>query len=73
MPAAMTIEEARERLTSAQIRWSQARANWLNDDGSDVPGEAANRWEWAQAQRALAAAEATLAEAVAANTRETRR
>jgi hypothetical protein len=66
----MTIDEASERLVTARIRWSQARTAWLDDDGSDIPGEAANRWEWAQAQRALAAAEAELAEAIAASADE---
>jgi len=67
MQAAMTIAEARERLVTARIRWNQARTAWLDDDGSDVAGEATNRWEWAQAQRARDAAEAELAEAIAAN------
>ena len=70
MQTAMTIPEARERLFIARVRWNQARAAWLDDDGSDIPGEATNRWEWAQAQRALAAAEAELAEAIAASTDE---
>ena len=64
MPGAMTIDEARERLVTARIRWNQARAAWLDDDGSDIPGEATNRWEWAQARRAIEAAEAALAAAI---------
>jgi len=70
MRVAMTIDEARERLVTARIWWNQARAAWLDDDGSDVAGEATNRWDWAQAQRALEAAEAALAEAIVANTDE---
>lgn len=70
MPVTLTIDEARERLVTARIRWNQARTAWLDDDGSDIPGEATNRWEWTQAQRALEAAEAALAEAIAVSTDE---
>jgi hypothetical protein len=70
MAVTMTIDEARERLVTARIRWNQARTAWLDDDGSDIPGEASNRWEWAQAQRALEAAEAELAEVIAASVDE---
>lgn len=70
MTVTMTFDEARERLVNARIRWNQARAAWLDDDGSDIPGEASNRWEWAQAQRALEVAEAGLAKVIAASADE---